>query len=1449
MNRSGLLLPLLLLVVFVPLAQADDFFEGMKPGLIGIYNDAAREYSRVDADVAFDWGSAAPVPQIAPGGFTARWTGVLLARGGTTYQFHAHGQGEVAVTVDGNEVLRGSTTETGWVQGSETPLEFGFLPLEVTFHKTTPDASVKLYWSSDAFPLEPLPYHLLFHADDDSAQRLIEEGRILFDAHRCSRCHTRGDVPVAPEGPPLIAVAADINPDWIDQKLLHAHAGKEHDKMPSFGFNEEEANALGAWLWQINAPPRIAALREPNGEEELPDGLTLVRSVGCLACHTLQGLGQSGPYGGGDLTQIGAKRTVEWIYTWLGQPERMDPNHRMPLVKLTPTERGQIARGLSAIAFTEDLSFHRPAQADNTRHVDHGEELMKRSRCFNCHKVPAFEIDLRGLPTLDRPVQDWSRSCLAENADPTTGRPCYPQADRNALRAYVTFLTNSPVQIVPPPLERVDDAIAASPVSPITTLSPYDFGRLTLERRNCLACHERPGAAGLVPAVSAIADNDPHLRGQTESLLPPNLTAVGDKYLDAPLAEALAGEMKSPRMPWLKVRMPKFRHTDAERAALSHYFISHDRIPPSDPAATEVPIEPSPSGRGQGEGDSSGLGQGEGVPSESALNADVDDQTLLTGQQLAGTGGFSCIACHSVGDYEPRNTALATRGSDLKGMPARMREEFFHRWCRSPLRVTPGVEMPEYVKTVPGAPGDSVQEQMAILWQALGDARFEAPTNPAQVEDLRSLQPGDPPEIIRDVCRVSDANGGEFVARSFAMGFDNGHSILFDLDHACVRDWTFGDFARQRAEGKSWYWELAGTPLVSGLKPECEFVLKRGDEWIRFEGPVDHPGSGLAIVNATDTELHFSYLLPFPDEESRRVYVEERWISRYSPLGLHRRQLERYVRAGIRDGLNRVPESLWIVPNTGTSQFLNAVIGADAAWTQCGEFGLGIGIEGGIELQYCADQVDHSGRDVALGESPASTHAVTTVPGFAGQRLPVDPRIMPLSLAFKEDGTLGITSLRGEVILISDTDGDGTPENDATIASGLATPFGILPEALTDPRRNVNSGMIEPASQSRYWPPRHTWLVVHKPELLGLVGGGQKDAFGSQEVIASGWGYTEDYHDWSTGPVRDQFRNLYIATSSDYAQPGRSAKQSRWRGKVLQIDPHAQVTPIAHELRYPMGISLDPQGRLFVSDQQGVANCYNEINHIVEGARYGVKGLTDPESDQPEKRAAVQLPHPFTRSVNGIFFIPHDIESLAPFAGHGIGCEYNGRFLIRFSLQEVGGELQGAMYLFSRNTWENDAENFLGPICGAIAPNGDLYIGSIRDSGWLGGNNTGDIVRLHREGEFPNGIRELRATPNGFEIEFLRPIDPAAATEPGNYAITGATRVWQGSYATEDSGQYAPAILAANLSDDARTVRLQIDRLEPSYVYEVTVTGKVTPEEQPLFPATGYYTMNRVPTE
>jgi glucose/arabinose dehydrogenase len=456
---------------------------------------------------------------------------------------------------------------------------------------------------------------------------------------------------------------------------------------------------------------------------------------------------------------------------------------------------------------------------------------------------------------------------------------------------------------------------------------------------------------------------------------------------------------------------------------------------------------------------------------------------------------------------------------------------------------------------------------------------------------------------------------------------------------------------------------------------------------------------------------------------------------------------------------------------------------------------------------------------------PVTPESVTVVPGFEGTRLPLPRSIMPTAITWTEKGRLAFTSLKGHVFVAKDTDSDGLEDQLTTFAEGLAAPFGILPTEETQGSLSLG------------------FLVAHKPEVLSLRDTDGDDRSDTAKVIASGWGYTDDYHDWTTGIVRDDRGPWhYIGLGSDYAHKNRPADQSKWRGRILRFNLQGQVESVASELRYPVGLTITEDDKLFCSDQQGVQNCFNELNYIQLGHRYGVPAKNDPKTEAPADVAAVEVPHPWTRSVNGIAFWPKWTGH--PYAGQIVGAEFNNRALVRFSLQTVDGHVQGAVYPLSKFSESTGPENFLGPIAVAFNAKGELYVGSLYDSGWLGGLNVGDIVKLTPQPEtLPNGIREVRAIPGGFAIEFLTPVDRAKAEVGASYRLSGYTRVWGGEYATPDSGRHTADVRAAKLSADGRTVELVVSGLKAGHVYDVSV-GEV---DAALWPNLAHYTLTKLP--
>ena len=467
---------------------------------------------------------------------------------------------------------------------------------------------------------------------------------------------------------------------------------------------------------------------------------------------------------------------------------------------------------------------------------------------------------------------------------------------------------------------------------------------------------------------------------------------------------------------------------------------------------------------------------------------------------------------------------------------------------------------------------------------------------------------------------------------------------------------------------------------------------------------------------------------------------------------------------------------------------------------------------------------------------PPKSVPLDVVPGYEVTRLPISDEWMPTALAWRSDGRLIVTSLKGRVWLVWDSDGDGLEDKIQPFSDELAAPFGA-------------------AAHDKYVD------VINKYALLRLFdedGDGRAERTGT---LASGWGHTADYHDWAIGLPRDDEDNYYVAIPCH--QDERSVAASYLRGKVVKLSPRKPtgddprrfgVEPISGGFRFPIGIARNRVGALFVTDNQGNYNPFNELNHVMSAAHYGFLNTTEQQANVKPQLIppTVDIPHPWTRSVNGICFLetPEAVKDkfgpvFGPFEGHLIGCEYDSQRLVRMSLQRVGDTYQGAVYPFSVEE-PPSGESLLGPLACAVAPDGDLYIGCIRDSGWGGANNRGTLVRMRPSVKsVPPGIAEVRVLKDGFTIEFTAPVNREVAKDVSNYSIESFTRVSTPDYGGDDQQRRNEVIFNVKVSEDARQVELTLNTLRIDFVYEFHL--KNLADTKVFHPTEAYYTLRTVP--
>ena len=1412
--------------------------EMTRPGLFANFSDSSTIVQKVDDRIAFDWTDSSPDSRLGED-FQAKWRGHVLIRQPGKHTFHAMVSGRVTIVVDETLVLQ-AEGENLFHSAEPVELSAGDHSVEISFQRTsTADARLQLFWSSPEFTLEPLPADVLSHDATDSKIGDQESGRILADAMRCSACHT-GLADASTLKAPSLKHINETPLDDVIRRLMDPKAVNKHSVMPSFGLNAAEARDVALFL--MNAADKESPLDEEDLKfkaEDADAGEKLLLSTGCVVCHQLSQFRSdnvavssgdvdttpnSSPYRGPELVGIEKRRSAKWLSKWLQAPGELNPNHRMPVFTLTDDERRQIVSALVAGDPNEktdtpennDAGKKEDAVTSDDASIANGRRIAMAANCAGCHSIKGLEASpIKQARPGKIPSSEMLHSCLAstkpqtstKNAPEHIHKPWFQttEVERQQLNAWLSSLKTD-----------------------LKSLTGVALGSLLMQRNGCLACHDRDVRKGISAHAGVISSLRSDLNGQSQTLIPPALTAVGDKLKDDFLMSAVSGEQPGRRLPWLLVRMPKFGFSTEEKSAMTRYLVAADRIPDVADAAREELFRHL-------------------NPHHPTIATAAD---LLAGNHLIGAGGFNCIACHKAGPYEPRNVAMGTRGSDIMSMGQRIRPRYFMRWMQNPIRVVPGIEMPAIRKAIPGLAEDSLPQQIAIMWTALADPKFSPPTVVSRYEQFVTVGPGQPPRVLRDVFTVGDPKDRNSVARAMAVGFNNGHNLLFDLDTMKLRHWTIGEFARQRTEGKSWFWDMAGITVADALQMSflSRLVSKAAPEMTPLN-PVTDQRRQAELISSRMTDqsviLRVRYYFdpsPQSDLQTSENRKDTAGVSKHTALTAWndpaRVLLTSIVTFTIQPSEKSSDNTGWVVRAEVEESPNDYLVELDG-WSDADS---SAGIPWHVKVQ--AGNITNTAARLQNGEtatlrfstsvdppvivppsiprSMSSPDQITSLPGFEGRRLPIDTAIMPTAMTWLSDGRLAFTSLRGQVWIADDQDKDGTPDALTLFAEGLAAPYGIQADG-------------------------SSVLVSHKPEILRLSDKNQDGRADEFDVFASGWGFSDDYHDWTTALARDQNGDYFVGIGSDYSQNKRPADNDRWRGTILKVNSAGSVTPVAFSMRFPMGLAFDGQNRLFATDNQGVQNTFNEINHIVDGKHYGVPSRHETFKDAPAETPALMVPHPWTRSVNSITFFPNNY-AVPELVGHGIGCEYDTRCLIRFTVQDVNGTMQGASYRFSLPDQPSGGSNFVGPVSSAVGPDGALYIGSIWDSGWQGGTNTGTIERMVPGKRMPNVIREIKATAKGFDVSFFHPVTASKATDVNNWSLQGYTRSWGGSYATPDSDRHPIIPSGLTVSDDLKTVSIQTAALKAGYVYEISVKEPLDDSAAADFwPTEGHYSMKVVP--
>jgi hypothetical protein len=406
--------------------------------------------------------------------------------------------------------------------------------------------------------------------------------------------------------------------------------------------------------------------------------------------------------------------------------------------------------------------------------------------------------------------------------------------------------------------------------------------------------------------------------------------------------------------------------------------------------------------------------------------------------------------------------------------------------------------------------------------------------------------------------------------------------------------------------------------------------------------------------------------------------------------------------------------------------------------------------------------------------------------------------------------TLFAATRRGEIWRIDDA--AGTAPRAALWAEGLHEPLGLCDH--------------------------DGWLYcVQRGELSRLRDADGDGRMDQLETVAQGWPLSGNYHEYAFGPVRAGDGSFWITLNKPFGDEpfGRAA----WRGWAIRV-PSAGGTfePVVAGLRSPAGIGTAPDGEVWYSDNQGEWCATSKFAPLHEGEFHGhpwgidscklpaskVAHPGEVKSGLRLAAAASTIPH-FTLPA---VWIPYDLCGRSPggfewdTAGHFgpfrgqvfCGDQYSSE-VFRMTLERVGGRWQGACYPFRH-----------GLKCGVTrvlwGEPGTLWCG-LTNRGWgsLGQAEHG-LQRLRWLGKEPFELREVKATPAGFELMFTRPVDAASAVLD-SVVVRSWTYDHHEGYGCPPRDQRANTVTAMRVDRDR--IAIDLEDTTTGRVYEVKCAG------------------------
>ena len=146
-----------------------------------------------------------------------------------------------------------------------------------------------------------------------------------------------------------------------------------------------------------------------------------------------------------------------------------------------------------------------------------------------------------------------------------------------------------------------------------------------------------------------------------------------------------------------------------------------------------------------------------------------------------------------------------------------------------------------------------------------------------------------------------------------------------------------------------------------------------------------------------------------------------------------------------------------------------------------------------------------------------------------------------------------------------------------------------------------------------------------------------------------------------------------------------------------------------------------------------------------------------------------------------------------------------------------------------------------------FTPNGSLIAGGT-NRGWpVRGPKAYAVQRLDWTGLVPFEIKEINATPQGFDISFTKPVMRQIASNPETYQLKTFTHLYRQGYGSPEVDQTTPVASKATVSADGLRVNVEVENRVQGHVHDFHLPDMRSAEDEELLPVS--YTHLTLPTK